>query len=187
MKKSFITTAVSLGVLGLVAGCGTANQTTNASNATTGAASSTVTTGMKTQFVAVTASAQQAMDDFVTGSSMLGTMATKTISGTKYSIVATSKTDLTALEQTYLDFLTQAQVDNMFGHVTLVNGDYVYQGMTSSGDTNDWPNAKVTAVVQKDSGYEVTLSVPQTNGGADQTKSALLVKDAQGHLVYAGQ
>lgn len=193
MKKRFVTAAVSLGVVGLIAGCGTtsaSNNSSNASNATnttTGASTSAVTADMKAQFVAVTASAQQAMDDFMTGTSMLGTMDTKTISGTKYNVVATSKADLNSLETTYLDFLTKAQVDNLFGHVTLMKGDYVFQGMSSSGDNNDWTNATVKSAVQKGNGYDVTLSVPQTGGGDAQTQHAELVKNSSGHWVYAGQ
>ncbi|MCL6452562.1 MAG: IseA DL-endopeptidase inhibitor family protein [Alicyclobacillus sp.] len=187
MNKTWFVAAAMIGLTGLMAGCGTANNTAGAGNATNTASSSQgVTDAMKTQFVQVTAAAQQAIDDFVTGKSMLGDMSTKDIGGTTYSVVASSKSDLQSLEQTYLDFMTQAQVDNLFGHVTEKDGVYVYQSMKSSGDTNDWTNAKVVSVTPKDNGYEVTLSVPQIGGGAPQTQQALLVKDATGHWVYAG-
>lgn len=145
-----------------------------------------MTPDMKKQFVSVTAAAQTAIDDFTTGTSMLGQMTTQKIDGTDYSVVATSKSDLDNLEKTYLDFLTQAQVDNLFSHVQLKNGSYVYQAQQSSDDTNDWYKATVKSVVAKDKGYEVTLTVPQTNGGAAVTETAILQQDASGHWVYAG-
>ena len=190
MKKTIVAGAAAIGLVALLAGCGTPNNTTTnsttGSNSASNSVSSTVTTDMKDQFVSVTASAQTAIDDFTTGKSLLGPMSTKTIGGTAYSVVATSKSDLNDLEQSYLDFLTQAQVNNLFSHVSLKAGDYVFQSMTSSGDTNNWFKATVKSAVPQGNGYLVTLSVPQTDGSSAQTQTAVIQKDASGHWVYAG-
>lgn len=205
MKKRLVTGLLAVGLVTLVAGCGTANNTTggssNSANTTTNstatntstnntASSSNTSTGvsadLKSQFVNVTASAQTAIDDFVTGTSLLGPMSTKKINGTKYSVVATSKKDLQDLQSNYLDFLSQDAMNSLFSHVTNMSGDYVFQSIKDSGDKNDWYHATVTKVAKTSQGYEVTLSVPQTDGSSVQTHTAMLVQNSAGHWVYAG-
>lgn len=193
MKKAITAGAVALSLAVLLAGCGQSNNTAGNSSAgnttTAGAANSTgstVTADMKAQFVSVTASAQAAIDDFVTGTSLLGPMDTKKIDGTDYSVVASSKSDYDNLQKSYLDFLTQAQVDILFGHVQDKNGLYVFQPVKDSGDTSDWFKATVKSVKSESDGYLVTLDVPQTDGSGDQVKTAVIQKDSGGHFVYAG-
>lgn len=192
MKKTIITGVAALSLVALLAGCGTSN--TTGSSETTGSApvntanstSITASPDINAQFVSVTASAQAAMDDFVTGKSLLGPMTTKTINGTNYAVVASSKSDLDTLENSYLDFMTQSQINVMFSHVHDINGRYVFQPMKSSGDPNNWFKATVKSVTKKSDGYNVTLSVPQINGSAPQTQTAILVKNSSGNFVYAG-
>lgn len=192
MKKTITAGAVALSLAVLLTGCG---QSTSNNNSTTGnttgsngtnTTATAVTSDMKAQFVSVTASAQTAIDDFVTGTSLLGPMDTKTVNGTDYAVVATSKSDLDTLEKAYLDFLTQAQINNLFGHVTLKNGAYMFQPIKDSGDNSDWFNAKVKSVTPEKNGYLVTLSVPQKDGSAAQTTTAMIEKNTAGHYVYAG-
>jgi hypothetical protein len=192
LKNTIIAGAAALSLVALVTGCGATG--TTGSNGTTGSAGANAANGtnsatapnMNAQYVSVTASAQAAMDDFVTGKSLLGPMDTKTINGTSYAVVASSKSDLDTLEKAYLDFLTQSQINVMFSHVQDIKGQYVFQPMKSSGDTNDWFKATVKSVTKESDGYNVTLSVPQTDGGSAQMRSAILVQNSSGHYVYAG-